>query len=385
MRLMTIQWLAIVGLLFAGIGCSSTDTDGAAESESSSAWFSRSQPKDNTKKHLIEPEAAAELGYRLGWASPIKLLKGQKITSVTAWGDLIIVVEAPVNTVTALKAGNGELAWKITIGSELEDLFAPSRDDKQLFIHSATRMFTIDTRRGEVTAVADLETTVGCPGVYTPADRLMIMSGVNGMVFAHSVDNNFARWRYRLANRISSPAVLAGQDVFAVDTGGTYAMIEIKSGNIIWRNRTLGQVNTAPGIQDSEVIVASADGKMYALNRSTGKDTWQYLGAEQPLNASPSVLGRLIIQPLLPNNGLVALDSINGNELWRSDISATPVLARRQDLVMLQDRKLLSIDLDDGSLEGEVATRKLQTVVPTEDGSLVLVSPGGRLLKISPN
>lgn len=380
MRLLTVHWLALLSILTLTVGCSSTDTDSTGDPTP------RPVLKSTPLGFLIEPEPAAEVGYRLGWASPIKLLEGQEITSVTVLDDMVIVVEDPVNMITALSAKDGELLWKTTLGSRLETLFAPSRDGRELYFHSASRMFTLQARNGQVIAAAPLQTPVSAPAVYSELNRLMIMSGVDGMVFAHSVDNNFSRWSYRMANRISSSPVIAGQDVFVVDVGGTYAMLEASTGLPLWRNHTLGPVTTSPGVQDSEVIVASSDGKLYALNRTTGKDTWVYLGAEQPLTASPTVLGRLIILPLPPDKGLVALDAITGEELWRSDSKAKPVLTRQQDMLMYTPNSLVSIELSSGEVLAEVPTKTLMSVTPIgDDGSLLLTNASGKLLRISPS
>lgn len=374
-----VHGLALMCVVGFTAGCKASASNQAQEDARSSVVL------DEPLGFLIEPQPAAKMGYRLGWSSPIKLLDGQSITSVTVLDDMILVIEDPINMVTALKADSGDLLWKTVLGSELESLFAPSRDGKELFLHSASRLFTVEARTGTVTAVGALEKPVSAPGVYSEMHRLMVMSGVDGRVFAHSVDNNFSRWSYQLSNRVSSSPVLAGQDVFVVDTGGTYAMLEASSGLPLWRNHTLGPVTTSPAIQDSEVIVASADGKLYAINRTTGQDTWTYLGAEQPLNASPTVLGRLIVQPLRPNNGLVAIDAISGEELWRSDRNATPVLSREQDMVMHTGETLVSIDLDTGELLEEVPTLPLMSVKQVgEDRGLLLVSAKGRLLKLSP-
>lgn len=388
MHLKTVSWLAVLALVGLGVGCSSTDDKSSQDDGAGSnrwATGSEDKPAPGDIGLLIEPGPAAEIGYRIGWASPIDLLRGQKITSVTVLDDMVIVIEDPENLITALRVDNGELLWKINLGSRLETIYAPSRDGEQLFIHSGSRFFTLRARDGKVQSVAKLETSVGAAGVYDPQTRLAILSGSNGLVFAHSVDSNFARWRYDLASRITNPPAIAQQDVFIVDTGGTYAMLEIATGKPQWRSRTLGGVQAAPTVQGSEIIIASLDGKLYALNRTTGKDTWQYLDAEQPLVAKPVALGRLIIQPLLPDGGLVAVNAINGKEVWRNDISATPILTRTQDLLLHTNSALVAVDLNDGELTTKAKTLKLQTVVPVGDNtSIILVSPDGRLLRLNP-
>jgi outer membrane protein assembly factor BamB len=388
MYLKTVQWVALIALACFGVACSSTDeTASANDRATSNRWASGAdqKPPPSDIGLLIEPQPAADIGYRLGWATPIELLRGQKITSVTVLDDIVIIVEDPENLVSAIRADNGELLWKIKLGSKLETIYAPSRDGDQIFMHSGSRFFTLEARDGEVQSVARLETSVGSAAVYDPLTRLAILSGSNGLVFAHSVDSNFTRWRYDLASRITNPPAIAQQDVFIVDTGGTYALLETASGNPLWRSRTLGGVSAAPTVQGSEIIVASLDGKLYALNRTTGKDTWQYLDAAQPLIAKPVALGRLIIQPLLPDGGLVAVNAIDGSEVWRNNISAKPILTRQQDMLLHTDASLVAIDLDDGDLVTQSKTLPLQTVVPVgDDGSVILVGPTGRLLRLNP-
>lgn len=388
MHAMTVQWLAVLTLVFSGTGCNSSGDSSSSDDDRaySNRWASDTSTRTGGKTGLlIEPPAAAEIGYRVGWASPVELLRGQKITSVTVLDDMVIVIEDEENIVSALRSDNGELMWKIRLGSKLERIFKPSRDGEELFFHSESRFFTVRARDGEVRAVARLETSVGASAVYDPINRLAILSGSNGLVFAHSVTSNFTRWRYNLDSRITNPPALAQQDVFIVDTGGTYAMLETSTGKPLWRNRTLGGVNAAPILQGSEIVVASRDGKLYAINRTTGKDTWQYLEAEQPLVASPVALGRLIVQPLLPDGGLVAVNAIDGKEVWRNDISATPVLTRQQDMVLHTDNGLVSVDLDDGEVLNKAQTLELQTVIPIDnDESILLVSPNGRLLRLNP-
>lgn len=387
MRLMKVQWWAVLALVFALSGCAggSGDKD-QTPAEPSSRWSASSTRIEMAPTgHLIEPAPAAEIGFRLGWANAVELLQGQEIISVTALGDLVITIESPKNVVTAMRVSDGQTIWKIDLGSDLETLFPPTRIDKNLYVHSASRMFTVNSSNGEVTAVANLETSVSATGVLAPETGLIILSGTNGRIFAHSTRSNFSRWRYDLSNSVTSSPVVAGRDVFVVDTGGTYAMLEANSGLPLWRNRALGPVNTQAKVLGSDVILASQDGKLYALNRSTGRDTWKYLDAEQPLTADPVALGRLIMLPLLPNPGFIAIDSINGEEIWRADITASPVITRQRDLLLHSDNSLLSIDLDDGEKGAEVSTLPLQTVEPVgSDGAIILVSPNGRLLKLSP-
>ncbi|MFI4859602.1 MAG: PQQ-binding-like beta-propeller repeat protein [Phycisphaerales bacterium JB063] len=376
---MVKRWVVVGTVVLMGLGgCAGTPS---ASSNTGQATVNN-RPAVRTG-HLIEPGPAAELGYRISWARDMELSPGQYISSATILGDLLVTVERPENFITARSIRDGQLAWKVKLGSSLEHFFAPNRDGDRIFINSQTRMFSLRANSGDVISVANLEVAVNTAPVYHADSDLAIFGGANGLVFAHSVNNNFARWRYKLPGRVSNPPVSTDRDVFVVDTNGNYVMLELTTGTIQWRNRTLGSVVAAPAIQGNDILIASRDRKLYALNRTSGADTWQYLGAEQPLIASPVALGRLVVLPLAPSGGIVAIGALDGEEQWRSDLNATPIIERDRDLLLHTDRSLLLLDLDEGETLVDAPTRELQTVIPGPGGSLILVSPEGRLLRIN--
>ena len=383
MRSKVMRWVVVVGtvaLLGAG-GCTSSGGSGRDNTANTNTGTS-SRPTVRTG-HLIEPGPAAELGYRISWSRDLNLPGDQSLASATVVGDLLITVERPDNFITARSVRDGQLKWKIKLGGPLEEFYAPNRDGDRVFINSQTRMYTLRANSGEVTSVANLDVAVNAPPVYDPSTNFAIFGGANGLIFAHSVENNFAHWRYKLPGQITSPPVRTDLDVFVVDGMGNYVMLETSTGRIQWRNRTLGSVVAAPALQGNEVLIASRDRKLYALNRTSGQDAWLYLGAERPLTASPVALGRIIVLPLPPDGGIVAIRALDGEELWRSDVNAKPIIERDRDLLLYTSRAMHLLDLEDGEVLIEAPTLPLQQVIPGPNDSLILLSPEGRMLRLS--
>ena len=384
MRLTVKRWVVTAALLAVCGGCSGRQANNDSREE-------QTQPPKTYRAEivetglLIEPLPAAALGYRVGWAVDINPLPKQQILSTRILDDLLLVVEGPQNFVTAYKLDSGAFVWKVKLGSDLETLYPPVRDGSEIYINSQSRLFTLDAKNGSVTAVAPLQVSVATGPAYDPTSKLAIFAGTNGLIFGHSVRNNFSRWGYRLASRIDNPPVITEQDVFVVDTAGNYVLLEARSGEVQWRNKTFGDVVAAPAIQGSEVLVASTDRKLYSINRTSGLDSWQYLGGDQELTAAPIPLGRMVLLPLPPDNGVVALDALEGTELWRTDINAKPVAVRDQDLLMHTEDTILLLDLAKGEVLEQQPTLPLQDVLSVPDaGGLILVSPGGRLLRLTP-
>lgn len=380
----TVKRWVVLGTLLAISGCAGSGPstrDGSANAEKPVRY----QANITHTGLLIEPLPAADLGYRVGWAIDLNVLKGQHIESVTILDDVVIVVEGPQNFISARKLSDGSHLWKVKLGSDLETFYPPVRDGDEVYVNSQARIFTLDVKDGAVKAVANLQVSVNTGPVYHAESRLAIFAGSNGLVFGHSVRGNYARWGYRLASRIDNPPVITERDVFVVDTAGNYALLEAKSGDVQWRNKTFGRVVAAPAVQGSEVLVASEDRKLYSINRTSGLDSWQYLGGDRELTAAPVALGRMVLLPLPPDGGVVALDALEGTELWRTDVDAKPVAVRDQDLLMHTKDSILLLDLAKGKVLEKQPTLPLQDVLSIPDnGGLILISPTGRLLRLSP-
>lgn len=74
--------------------------------------------------------------------------------------------------------------------------------------------------------------------------------------------------------------------------------------------KTDGPITADLAADDYGVYVASQDGKLYCLDRNTGKIKWMYY-AGAPLLDPPVILGNLIIQRV-PGSGLVAINKTEG-------------------------------------------------------------------------
>lgn len=80
-----------------------------------------------------------------------------------------------------------------------------------------------------------------------------------------------------------------------------------------------------PAIVDGLVYVASANGKVYALNKDTGRVQWQR-DLARPLSAGPTVSGALLVVGSRDGEA-IGLSAQDGEELWRSGVTSE-ILAR---------------------------------------------------------
>ena len=66
-------------------------------------------------------------------------------------------------------------------------------------------------------------------------------------------------------------------------------------GNIYWKFKTGGKIYGSPVIDDEGIYIGSNNGTLYALNKKSGTEKWQYnIGAVADLRGRPIIQGQNI-------------------------------------------------------------------------------------------
>lgn len=330
---------------------------------------------------LMGPEPANDLGYTINWATSISVPRDRDLSSVVVLGDMIVAVERPGNRITGISMRNGEVRWRQVVGDLDEPLLTPFRVGDSIYISTTTRLYTLATASGELQNVVDLANVASTRPVLIGS--LAVFGGVNGRITAYDVRNGFPRWSYQLPVQISSPPVEAGPNVFGADSNGNYVALTTETGDFVWRGRAFGAVTAPAAVDEHSIYVPSHDESLYALDQQTGRDRWIFRAGE-PLTVPPKVLGEQVYLPV-PGEGLVVINAETGRVAWRLNEPAVALKLTAENRVLLTSRDgLLLADTQSGDVLERGQTQRLVTVLEGPENSLILVSPGGRLLRLNP-
>ncbi len=84
---------------------------------------------------------------------------------------------------------------------------------------------------------------------------------------------------------------------------------------VVWRFKTDGRVLSSPAVVGDAVYIASTDGRLYAVDRATGRERWRY-ATQGPISSSPAVASGLVF--ISSVDGFVhAVDAATGERRWR--------------------------------------------------------------------
>ena len=341
------------------------------------------QPR-GADRSLLEPGAADDLGYRLNWTRNLGLPPSQQLASVTVLDDVIVVIERPGNMVTALSVDDGRELWQVVLDRSSQQLFRPMRDGDNLYLASGSRLYTLNVRTGAERGLVNLRHYVSADPVLL--NDKVFFAAATGRIFTWDLQRGAPARDYALSTRITAPLTMAGAGVFATDVHGQYALIDPVAVRPVWPvGRTFDAITAAPALDRLSIFIASEDGSLYAIDRYSGRDRWPAYRTTARLTQPPKVFGQQVFLPV-PGEGLVAINATDGEEQWRLPVQVTPAAMRGEGrLIAFDETGIYLIDAVRGETLRRIESRQpLQEVVPVADGSLVVVSRHGQLIRLMP-
>ena len=147
--------------------------------------------------------------------------------------------------------------------------------------------------------------------------------------------------------------------VYTASRDGTIRAFEAASGNKLWTLDTARQISAGPGIGESMLAVASADGDIIALE-TDGVQRWaRSIGSEV---LAPPAIADGVVTIRTGDGRLVGLDAIDGTELWAIEYevpqltlrgNAPPAAAGGIVISGFDNGKLIAARAEDGLLAWE--------------------------------
>ena len=119
-------------------------------------------------------------------------------------------------------------------------------------------------------------------------------------------------------SQVAGGVVIIGDSAFSGSRSGKVLQVNTKTGAVVWVNEDCqDEVFSTPAVNATWVVVASADGQVYGLDRATGEQRWAFT-AEWELS-SPVIAGDKVV--VCSDGTLHVLRLADGDELWSYEVS----------------------------------------------------------------
>jgi outer membrane protein assembly factor BamB len=352
-----------------------------------------------------EPPAALvefkpTLDIREAWSTNVSGKTKDWVGLVPTLSDGVVYVAGPQGRVVALAADSGRIIWETDVAARIGGA-----------VGVGDGLVLLGTRRGEVLALeratgkkvwaAPVSSEVLAPPAA--AAGVVVAQAVDGMVFGLAVKDGKRLW----ADQRSEPAlslrgtgapVIVGDAVLAGFANGKLAALDLSSGRARWeatvaaprgRNEIerLVDIDVTPLVLTDAIYTASYQGKLVALQPSSGTVGWSRDVSTYSGLASDGA--NIYISD--DNGRVLAFDRRSGASVWKQEalrarrVSAPVVFG---DYVVVGDFEGYThwLARDDGRFVARhrVGSAPIRAPAVTDGEALYVLGQGGTLAAIKP-
>lgn len=277
---------------------------------------------------------------------------------------------------------------------------SPSLDPETGRVFLATRDGRIHALNKDGTAAWELAVKGPFEAGPTVKDGVVYAASAKGILYALRAGSGEKLWEYDAKEGLATEPVVEQQLVLVASLSDTVYAVDRKTGKWVWQHRrdlpagfTIHGASR-PVVSAGTVYRGFADGTLVALSAADGTLKWEHALAERgdfrDVDTAPAVdeeSGRLYAASY--GTGVVALDTANGKELWRSaEPGIVSLLLDRGVLYASGDQGVRAYRAEDGTTMwtralGERAGRRAilargLLVVPLSTSLLFLEPASGR-------
>lgn len=201
-----------------------------------------------------------------------------EIDSGSAFYESSVLVASQDGSLYRLNQADGELVWKYETGDQLR--CSPTIVGNRTFLGGCDgKLHIVDLDKGESIST---DLPLGSPTGSTPAaiGDMAIVGTYGGAIFGFDWKTVTQKWMFQ--DTEISPEIRASvsaTDTLAVTNSRSRRVFAVKvdSGKLAWQVTLNKRADSSPTISaDGRVWIAATDGRLYALDLETGKESWTY-------------------------------------------------------------------------------------------------------------
>jgi outer membrane protein assembly factor BamB len=246
--------------------------------------------KDNTPSPTPLTQFKAETSTRLKWSSNVNAGVGSDyLKMIPAVGERAIFTADKDGSITATDKINGAILWKQTLQASLSA--GTAADDGMVFVGSREgRVFALRQTDGKQMWSVQVASEVLAPPATSRGT--VLIKTIDGQLTALAAKDGRALWHFQqtepaLILRGGSAPQVTHEDVVTGFANGNLAKLTLNEGSLLWQEtvavptgsfaiQRMVDIDADPVIYNNRVYVATYQGRITALELSSGKTVWTH-------------------------------------------------------------------------------------------------------------
>ena len=215
-------------------------------------------------------------------------------------------------------------------------------------------------------------------------DGILVIGDTDGIVHALDASNGKSIWEFKSEGPIQAGANFYEAVVLVSSGDGTLYALRLKTGELVWKYATGDQLRSTPTISGNLALLGGCDGALHVVDLETGNAAGEKVPLGGPTGSTPAVVGDLVV---VPTHGgrILGINSVTHSANWVSnpsksrEVTSSPAIAGGLTFISSQNRRLLALDIKDGSHKWEAVMRNRTSSSPVVCDGRVYVADSDRL------
>ena len=336
---------------------------------------------------LVSADLLDHAGLDANWQVSVSLQITEKIDRLIIHGSNIFVL-TDENHLICLDRTTGKQRFSFDLTSPDTPLDGPGFYEDQMFFMSGKRLIVVNMQLGVIIATHELQ-NIGPSAAAFPVrnSELFYIASSNRRMFAVDVDGRTKRFALAADNDSVINNLLAEEDylVFSTDVGN---IVSVESGRAkkIWQfDLPSASINSL--VKDGPwIYAASADTKLYKIEARNGQQGWKApFHAGTPLTFAPRI-GKSHVYQYAKKSGFYAINKTSGKQTWHLE-NGVDLLCESNSVAYVFDvpgqltamhnitgEKLFTVNVAEANLAAS----------NTIDSQIYIANSYGRIMAISP-
>jgi outer membrane protein assembly factor BamB len=381
----------VIAFVLTACGGTSTSTTPVNHNQVIDPGLLQSSPSDDWPDFAFDSghtgyisthSGSAPIKGKLLWARPL----GPIFSSPVAGLHMLYIASAN-GYLYALQQDTGALVWHAFLNNQLTDS-TPTLEGQVLFVATkSTHLEALSALTGQVYWTFATGEKIQAPPLAI-GNRVLVVSRTT--LWTLDASTGHLLWKFQISPAswpsIGSPTVVGETVYIGLGSSTKLWALDLASGHTRWSFDTQDRITSAALAQADTVYIATWHGAIFALNSSTGQQSWSYVlntnQGQQPVEGIGGSMalanGRLYAGDY--RGTLSCLDAVSGKLKWRfptgAQILATPVTSGNVIYIGSGDGSLYALNAQTGRPFWSYPTGEIRGSAALANGRLFVGSLG---------
>ena len=283
-------------------------------------------------------------------------------------------------------------------------------DDLIFFLDAKSNVISFSLRKNKIVWTRNIsiknESNHDIGGGIGIFKSSLIINSPYGQIISLDMFTGEKKWEIDVDSSIRSAPTISDNKVLSLTSSNKLYVLNAVDGNLLWQHQGIFNNTTlidSPkvAVDENIIIVPYSNGEFFALNLNNGKEIWRSSFIDVEVKETTNAFSDIDAFPVIKKDiviitsaigKLFAINKKNGNKLWTRDISSTqtPLVNGNSIFIVNKNKEIICLNILDGGTKWTLAidddlsnNKKYIWFSPVLiNGKLVLVGGNQKLIVI---